>query len=234
MTKKNRLENRVREATMNAFVNGFLNKEYTQEVTNMNKGVQDLHGIHERFHSDYLSPTSTEHILDTTNQPDTANPGRRQALEQRSHQHQARHKTFNTPSHLDTSDITITTESSTPTNTTTKTRSYTETIAKGVGIASAPALLLPGYEATPAIATMTGAALGILYARISSGYKAEQAANRIHETFKIHRDKHFDSDTNIRRRIIQPLEALSYEKNQEKERLQTIATKTYNHPKYES
>jgi hypothetical protein len=199
----------LEELTKNAFKKGFLSSEYLEYIEGAHRAVNHIYNEHQTFHNDYLSPASTEHILDTDNQPDTANTERAQGLKQLNKRSQTMHQSYDTTPRINKDKITVTAEKTTSSEPSPTTQILNQandifTIgATGTGLLSpTSAFGISTGEYLFAAAAGTAGLLSIRAAHgVKAAYHANQLTQRSHKHFK---DHHYD-DTAVKTHVIAPM-----------------------------
>jgi hypothetical protein len=216
----------VDELTNNAFKKAFLSNDYLPVIEGVHQGIKRVYDDNKHFQDEYLTPTSTEHILDTHNQPNTANTNRAQTVETLNERKQELYASYDTTPQInhDTINTIATNTVSHEPNPTTKILNR----ANDVFITGAAATGL--YSPTGAFGISTGEYLlataactaGLLSTKAAYGVKAAYHANQVSELRHKHQDENYHDNKHIKAAVMKPMIAHAQQRQSNRDAIQSI------------
>ena len=215
----------IAHLTDNPFRRGYSEPRYIFRIEGAHKGTKNVYREQRTFHDDYLTPTSTEHILDTVNQPNTANKERANTLERLHDRNDEMYASYDTtPPISDDITATATNPGSRDVNTT------TNAIEKMTGVCAATVLAtnviaaagIFDINATEYLTAMGAGTAGFLATKAAHGLKATYHARRTKQIHREHKEQHYHDNTEIKARVMKPLMAHAQTRQANRESIETL------------
>mgnify|MGYP007038800183 FL=1 len=228
----------VDDLTTRPFQKAINHTGYLSFIEGAHSGISNAYQKTRAFHDTYLSPTTTEHILEDDHP--YHNEERTEALQAVSERHQAMYQSFNTAAHIDTDKTTV----DVPDHATSDNHAVSHgtrvidlskqalaiTMLTGITIVAGEPF---GTHASTGAFAVGTSAVGMFTTQMANGFKATYHANNLADIYDQHKDEPFHDDTYIKQRVITPLSADAGQRTRNKHVLQSaLEQATQNRMRY--